>query len=213
VTNLSKIFKSKKCVVVSGFFSPLHSGHINYFKEAKKLGNKLIVIVNNDKQCSLKGNIFMNEQERMEIIKNLNMVDEVILSVDTDSSVCETLKLIKPDIFANGGDRFKNNIPEAKLCNKLGIKMVFNVGGNKTQSSSNLLHKQWGYSKILLEGKGWWFKRLIMNGSTSLQKHKKRDELFVFYVPSGVKHKITGKGNIMEFSIGEPQEEDIIRYK
>lgn len=202
-----------KIVAVSGYFNPLHSGHINLLKEAKKLGNKLIVILNNDKQCALKGNIFMNEQERMEILKSLLVIDEVKLAIDIDHSVCKTLELIKPHIFANGGDRFRNNIPEAKICKELGIKMVFNVGGEKTQSSSNLLHKQWGYSKILLEGKGWWFKRLVMNGSTSLQKHKKRDELFLFYVPSGVKHKITGKGNIMEFSVGEPQEEDIIRYK
>lgn len=200
-------------VVVSGYFNPIHSGHIKLLNEAKKLGDVLIVIVNNDKQCALKGNIFMNEQERIEIIKNLKMVDKAILSIDTDTSVCETLKLIKPNIFANGGDRFKNNIPEAKICKRLGIRMVFNVGGVKTQSSSNLLHKQWGYSKILLEGKGWWFKRLIIDGSTSLQKHRKRDEIFLLYVPAGVKHKITGKGNIMEFSVGQPQEGDIIRFK
>lgn len=199
--------------MVSGYFNPIHSGHIKLLNEAKKLGGLLVVIVNNDKQCSLKGNTFMNEQERLEIIQNLKMVDMAVLAVDTDGSVCETLKLIKPDIFANGGDRFKNNIPEAKICKKLGIKMVFNVGGEKTQSSSNLLHKQWGYSKILLQGKGWWFKRLIMDGETSLQTHKKRDELFLFYVPAGVKHKITGKGNIMEFSVGNPQEEDIKRFK
>lgn len=198
-------------IAVSGYFNPLHSGHLDYLRSAKKLGT-LIVIVNNDKQCTLKNNIFMNEQERVEIIKSLRMVDEVVLSIDTDESVCKTLELIKPDAFAKGGDRNEYNIPERKICKKLGIKILSNIGGVKTQSSSNLLHKKWGYSKILLDGKGWWLKRLIMSGATSLQKHKKRDEIFLFYVPAGVKHKITGKGNIMEFSVGEPQEEDIIRY-
>src|SRR3990167_5645894 len=132
----------KKIVVVSGYFNPLHSGHIKYFQEAKKLGDKLLVIVNNDKQCQLKGNIFMNEQERMEIIKSLKMVNDVILSIDVDESVCKTLEFLKPHIFANGGDRFSKDIPEYKLCKKMGIKMVFGVGGRKTQSSSNLLHNR-----------------------------------------------------------------------
>ena len=201
-----------KVVAVSGYFNPVHSGHLDYLREANKLGDKLVVILNNDKQCALKGNIFMNEQERMDILSSLKMVDEVQIAIDTDGSVCKTLKLIKPDIFANGGDRTENNIPEVGICNRLGIKMVFNVGGDKIQSSSNLLHKQWGYSKILLEGKGWWFKRLIIDGHTSLQRHKKRDEMFIFYVPAGVKHQIKGKGNILEFSVGDPREEDIIRY-
>ena len=202
-----------KTVAVSGFFSPLHSGHINYFKEAKNLGDKLIVIVNNDKQCELKGNIFMNEHERMDIIRNLRMIDEVVLAIDTDMSVCKTLEMIKPNIFANGGDRFSTNIPEYKLCKRLGIKTVFGVGGEKTQSSSNILKKNWGYSKILLEGNGWWFKRLCIDGNTSMQKHNKRDEMFLVYIPAGVKHQIYGKGNILELAIGEPKEEDIVRYE
>lgn len=130
-----------KTVVVSGHFNPLHIGHIEYLNEAKKLGDKLIVIVNNDIQCQLKGNTFMNEQERMVIIKSLKMVDEVFLSIDVDESVCKTLELIKPHIFAKGGDRTINNIPEKNICKKLKIKMVFKVGGNKIQSSSNLLRK------------------------------------------------------------------------
>lgn len=128
-----------KIVATSGYFNPLHIGHLNYLKAAKKLGNKLIVIVNNDIQCKFKGNNFMNETERMDIIAELKCIDEVILSIDTDKTVCKTLKLLKPNIFANGGDRFANNIPEYNLCKKMGIKMVFGVGGKKIQSSSKLL--------------------------------------------------------------------------
>lgn len=129
-------------VAVSGYFNPVHIGHIRLFEAAKKIGTKLVVIVNNDKQVKLKGSVlFMDEMERIRIISALAMVDNVILAIDRDRTVCETLKLIKPDIFANGGDRTRNNIPEDAICKELGIKMIFNVGGEKTQSSSWLLKK------------------------------------------------------------------------
>jgi len=134
--------KKEVIVVVSGYFNPLHIGHVRYFKEAKKLGTKLIAIVNNDEQVRLKGSIsFMNEKERMEIISSLKSVDKAILSIDKDKTVCKTLELIKPDIFAKGGDRTLNNIPEKGICKKLNVKMVFNVGGEKSQSSSRLINK------------------------------------------------------------------------
>jgi len=136
--------KNKKIVVaVSGYFNPLHIGHVRLFEEAKKLGTKLVVIVNNDKQVKLKGSIpFMNEKERKEIITALAAVDDVVLAIDKDKTVCETLKIIKPDIFANGGDRSKNNIPEVAICDEIDCKMVFSVGkGGKIQSSSWLLEK------------------------------------------------------------------------
>ena len=131
-----------KIVAVSGYFNPLHPGHIKLFEAAKNLGEYLVVIVNNDEQVKLKGStLFIDEKERMKIISALRVVDNVILSVDKDRTVCKTLELIKPDIFANGGDRTKNNIPETAICKKLGCKMVFNVGGGKIQSSSWLLKK------------------------------------------------------------------------
>ncbi len=135
--------KGKEIVVaVSGYFNPLHIGHVRYLKEAKKLGTKLIVIINSDKQCKLKGSFaFMNEKERAEIVSSLKPVDEVVLSIDNDKTVCKTLESIKPDIFAKGGDRTLDNIPEKEICEKLGIKMVFNVGGGKVQSSSWLISK------------------------------------------------------------------------
>jgi len=129
-----------KTVVASGYFDPLHIGHIRYLREAKKLGDKLIVILNNDEQAKLKkGMSFMLVNEREEILKSLEFVDEVVISIDEDLSVCKTLEMLKPDIFAKGGDRTIDNIPEKEICEKLGIKMVFGVGGEKIQSSSWLI--------------------------------------------------------------------------
>lgn len=142
--------KKETIVVISGYFNPIHVGHIRYIKKAKKLGTKLIVIVNSDYQVKLKGSYpFMSEKERLEILSNIKGVDNVLLSVDKDKSVSKTLKLLKPDIFANGGDR---NLKDAKnpksslyqdmkTCNDLGIKMVYNVGGSKIQASSDLIKK------------------------------------------------------------------------
>lgn len=138
-----------KRVVVSGYFNPLHVGHLRFLKAASELGDNigvvadnLIVIVNNDKQVALKGSTpFMNEDDRVRIIRSLQVVDWVVLSIDNDLSVCETLRSLKPDIFANGGDRTRDNIPEAKVCEELGIEMVFGVGGDKIESSSELLKR------------------------------------------------------------------------
>ena len=113
-------------VAVSGYFDPLHVGHLEYFEMAKQLGNKLIVIVNNDKQAILKkGESFMNENDRVEIIGALKCVDEVFLSIDEDKSVCKSLEAIKPDIFANGGDRSDTSkILEYETAKKYNIEFV-----------------------------------------------------------------------------------------
>jgi cytidyltransferase-like protein len=138
----------KKIVIASGYYNPIHIGHINLFREAKKLGDFLVVVVNNDGQVKLKGSVpFMDEKERVEIIKAVKYVDEVFLSVDKDRSVCESLKAVAklhPDdelFFANGGDRHAGNIPEVKICEEFNIKMIDNIGGGKVQSSSWLLVK------------------------------------------------------------------------
>ena len=139
----------KKVVITSGFFNPLHIGHINLIKEAKKLGDFLVVIVNSDEQVKIKGSIpFMPEQERIEIIKALRYADDVILAVDKDKTVAETLIAIAKKypgselFFAKGGDRNSGNIPEneVKACKDFNITVINNVGGNKVQSSSWLLN-------------------------------------------------------------------------
>ena len=142
--------KKIKIVAVSGGFDPIHIGHIRMFQEAKKLGDKLVVILNNDYWLKQKkGKEFMPEDERKEIIEAIACVDEVFISEHPEKtdynnpiekSVCRELAKIKPNIFANGGDRFADDIPEFKLCKAMGIEMVFNVGyGGKVRSSSDLL--------------------------------------------------------------------------
>ena len=129
---------SKKIVAVSGYFDPIHVGHIEYLELAKKIGDYLIVIVNNDFQASLKkGKSFMNENDRAEIVSALKCVDEVFLSIDKDSSVCKSLEHLKPDIFANGGDRKLDEIPETSVMKKYNVKMVHGLG-KKIRSSSDL---------------------------------------------------------------------------
>ena len=131
-----------RIVAASGYFNPLHKGHVEYSEKAKKLGDKLIVIVNNDFQVKLKGaKEFMDEQERLLIVRSLECVDMAILAADVDSTVCKTLWLIRPDIFAKGGDRYTYEIPESKICRELGIAIVDGLG-EKIQSSSWLLSKR-----------------------------------------------------------------------
>jgi D-beta-D-heptose 7-phosphate kinase/D-beta-D-heptose 1-phosphate adenosyltransferase len=138
-----------KIVAVSGGFDPIHFGHVRMFQEAKKLGDELVVILNNDNWLAdKKGKPFMPGVEREEIIQAIKGVDRVVLTDhvpgDPDRSVCRALRSIKPDIFANGGDRHPEGdpIPEVELCKELGIEMVYNVGaGGKVQSSSWLIAK------------------------------------------------------------------------
>ncbi len=141
--------KKSIVVAVSGGFDPLHVGHVRLMEEAKKLGDELVVIVNNDNWLrNKKGYVFMTEQERKEIIEALACVGRVIITKHpknpTDMSVCAELKILKPDIFANGGDRTPETSvsKENLLCKKIGCKTVFSVGrGGKVQSSSWLVNK------------------------------------------------------------------------
>ena len=127
-----------KVVAISGYFDPIHVGHLEYINMAKKLGDKLVVIVNNNYQCELKkGKPFMDEKDRVIIVSNLKNVDEVFLSIDKDKTVCASLEKIKPDIFANGGDRKNYEIPESVICKKFNIKIIDGLG-DKIRSSSDL---------------------------------------------------------------------------
>ncbi len=140
----------KKVVITSGFFNPLHLGHTNLMREAKKLGDFLVVIVNNDNQVTVKGSVpFMSEKERLEIIGDLRYVDEVFLSIDQDIAIAKSLEFVakKYDdaklLFAKGGDRNLDNLPESEklVCQKFNISIVSGVGGKKVQSSSWLIGK------------------------------------------------------------------------
>lgn len=131
---------SKEIIVVaSGYYDILHGGHVEYLQKAKSLGDKLIVIVNNDRQAVLKkGAAFMPAAQRIKLIRELRCVDMVIESVDEDRTVCKTLSILHPDIFAKGGDQTVDTIPEAEICKQLNIKIVDGLG-DKIQSSRYLL--------------------------------------------------------------------------
>jgi len=136
----------KKGVIVSGYFNPIHKGHLEYFNNAKVLADELFVIVNNDHQRALKGSKeFQKEDERMIIVSNIKAVDHAVLSVDEDRTVCITLKKIAEEFgqshdlaFANGGDQNNDTIPERPICEKMGIALIDGLG-DKIQSSSWLL--------------------------------------------------------------------------
>ncbi len=133
-----------KIIIASGYFDPIHIGHIEYLKLAKELGDKLVVILNNDYQCKLKkGKPFMPQPERKIILEALRSVDEVFDSIDQDKSVSNSIKALAEKfhgeeiIFAKGGDRFSYEVPEAKICREKGIKIRDSLG-KKIKSSSEL---------------------------------------------------------------------------
>ena len=138
----------KKAVIVSGYFNPIHKGHLEYFNNAKALADELFVIVNNDLQRGLKGSKeFQKEDERLFIVQNIKAVDKAFLSIDTDRTVCATIKKIHEDFsathelaFANGGDQNNDSIPEVPVCKELGVALIDGLG-DKVQSSSWLLKK------------------------------------------------------------------------
>ena len=138
----------QKAIIVSGYFNPIHKGHIEYFNNAKAMADQLFVIVNNDHQRELKGSKeFQDENERMIIVSNIKAVDKAILSIDTDRTVCETIKMIAEQFggefelgFANGGDQNNDTIPERSVCEEMNVALIDGLG-DKIQSSSWLLKK------------------------------------------------------------------------
>ena len=132
-------------VVVSGYFDPIHVGHLEMIKLAKRLGDELVVIVNNDKQTKLKKKkSFMKEEDRLEIVRALRYVDTAFISVDEDKTVCGSLQKVRRNyknyeiIFANGGDRHNGEIPESKVCKECDIQMIDGLG-DKIRSSSKIV--------------------------------------------------------------------------
>ena len=142
-------------VIVSGYFSPLHSGHLDYLESAAKIADQLIVIVNNNEQQILKkGKVILDEQDRLRIILALRIVDEAIIAIDKDRSVAKSLALIAESnpntslIFGNGGDRnSEDDIPEKDICEQYGIKMVFDFGGTEKRDSSTRINQELGIEK------------------------------------------------------------------
>jgi cytidyltransferase-like protein len=141
--------KNKKAIIVSGYFNPVHKGHLEYFELAKKRGDLLFVIVNSDHQRALKGSkAFQEEEERLLIVSSMRVVDKALVSIDTDRTVCQTLTMLYQEFgstydlaFANGGDQNNQVIPEREICERLGIELIDGLG-DKIQSSSWLLKGQ-----------------------------------------------------------------------
>ena len=139
----------KKGIILSGYFNPLHIGHLEYFNNAKALCDELFVIVNNDYQRELKGSkFFQDEQERLLIVSNIKAVDNAILSIDQDRTVCKSIRLLANQYgidydlaFANGGDQNNETIPETPVCKELGVSLIDGLG-DKIQSSSWLLNSK-----------------------------------------------------------------------
>ncbi|MBL6655323.1 MAG: adenylyltransferase/cytidyltransferase family protein [Flavobacteriaceae bacterium] len=139
--------KKQKAIIVSGYFNPIHKGHLEYFHMARKFADKLIVIVNNDKQRKLKGSKeFMKEDERVIILKELKIVNYVYLSIDNTKDVSLSIRKVYKELsykyqllFGNGGDQYNDTIPEGNTCKELNIKLIDGLG-SKIQSSSWLLN-------------------------------------------------------------------------
>jgi D-beta-D-heptose 7-phosphate kinase/D-beta-D-heptose 1-phosphate adenosyltransferase len=137
-----------RAIIVSGYFNPLHKGHLELFEKAKNRGNELWVVINSDLQRELKGSkSFMDEDERLTIVKAIGIVDKALISIDKDKTQCTTLHFLAKEhvadydlFFANGGDQNNDSIPEALICKKVGIGLIEGLG-DKIQSSSWLLKK------------------------------------------------------------------------
>lgn len=138
--------RENKVVITSGFFNPIHSGHRILLKEAKKLGDKLIVIVNNDAQIKLKGSCeFQDENERADHIKDFRYVDDVFIAIDKDITIAESIRYLKADILAKGGDRQNDScMPKSELdaCKEVGCEIKYGIGGFDKKNSSSALIKR-----------------------------------------------------------------------
>jgi len=144
-----------KTVIVSGYFNPLHGGHLDMIEAAAALGDQVIVIVNNDKQQLLKkGKIILDEMNRLRLLRSLKGVDQVVLSIDEDPAIINTIEMVAKQhpgdelIFANGGDRdSEKEVPEAEVCARYNIEMIFNAGGTEKTDSSTRINQAIGHEE------------------------------------------------------------------
>ena len=143
-----------RVIVISGYFNPIHRGHIDYIASARNLGDFLVVIVNNDEQVKIKGSTpFMDQDERLEIVRNIKGVDRAVISIDDDGTVCQTIRqeyyrltddpFFTAMAFANGGDRNSDTTPEYEFCKKNNIEMLWGIGGKNKANSSSWILKKW----------------------------------------------------------------------
>ena len=201
-----------KIVLVTGGFDPLHSGHIAYFKAAKQLGNLLVVGINSDDWLTRKkGRSFMPACERKAIIENIYQVHKVIEFDDTDNSAIDAIRKVKAMfprdhiIFANGGDRTKDNIPEMVFED---VEFMFGVGGiNKANSSSWILEewkaprteRLWGYYRVLHEVPGIKVKELTVEPKQqlSMQRHNLRAEYWIVSEGTAIVNRIMDSGYVL----------------
>ena len=201
-----------KIVLVTGGFDPLHSGHIAYFKAAKQLGNLLVVGINSDDWLTRKkGRSFMPACERKAIIENIYQVHKVIEFDDTDNSAIDAIRKVKAMfprdhiIFANGGDRTRNNIPEMVFDD---VEFVFGVGGtNKANSSSWILEewkaprteRPWGYYRVLHEVSGMKVKELTVEPKQqlSMQRHNLRAEYWIVSEGQAIVNRTMDSGYVL----------------
>jgi D-beta-D-heptose 7-phosphate kinase/D-beta-D-heptose 1-phosphate adenosyltransferase len=226
-------------ICVSGGFDPLHVGHLRMFEEAALLDPLCVILNSDDWLVRKKGYRFQSWESRAEIIRALRCVEVVESVDDADGTVCEALNRLRPEMFANGGDRRQDNTPESELCRASGIRLIWGVGGEKAASSSEIVsgakvERDWGSYLTLGETPSYKVKELRFVGmkEMSLQRHMKRSEhwlvisgkIFVrrngdwrtmypgnsIDIPPGMKHQAYGEGVVIEIQTGESFAEDDI---
>ena len=194
----------KEYIVISGGFDPIHSGHINLIQDASKVANVIAIVNNNNFLINKKGFIFLDQNERIKILSSITGVDETFLSIDNDHTVINSLKKLinsgrNIKYFGNGGDRMtEDDIPETEICKKNNIELIFNLGGQKSQSSSSLavslydqlqkknsesnyVEKPWGFYKTFISEDEYLLKKIYINPGEELseQSHNHRDEHWI----------------------------------